>query len=107
MKKIQEFLKIDWSSTMLAPTIAGQDFHGNTYDLRKTLGISQESVGCWSSRINKEEALVIEEWMGGAMSVFNYKITSTSKERKKAIAVFYAWYNTRYFYRDSFSELIE
>lgn len=106
LKKIQAFLKIEWSPNMLVPTIAGQDFHGNTYDRRATFGISKESVGCWPSRIKKEEALVIEAWMSAVMSKFKYKITSTNKEQKLAMAVFYAWYNTRYFYRDSYMELV-
>jgi hypothetical protein len=100
--ELTERLGIDWNESLLRPTFLGQEFVGNNHHGKKFNGISAENMGKWSERISAFEAAVIEGWMYRSMDEWGYTQAYTKREQRKALEEFYAWYNCRYFYRDSF-----
>ena len=100
--KLTERLNIAWNESLLRPTFLGHDFAGNNHHGKKFNGISAEHMGKWPERISAFEAAVIEGWMHRSLETWGYAQAYTKKEQRKALQEFYAWYNCRYFYRDSF-----
>ena len=102
MRRILKFLDIEWHDTLLTPTFLGEQFYGNNHEGDAFSGVSSSNVGRWRDRINKNEACVIEAWMSDVMKYWGYQSEHCHDDQMAALAEFYAWYNSRYFYRDSF-----
>lgn len=104
MLNISSFLKLNWSATLLEPTVLGEKFNSNTYGNEKIYGISKKNVGRWRDRISYDECAVIEAWMKTAMLDWGYQLVTSHFERLSALERFYAKYNCKYFYKDVFVE---
>ena len=104
MTDLAHFLNIPFDLNFIKPTFLGKPFHGNNYQ-KKIHGISSENVGRWTERISEFEAGVIEYWLQDVMKFFGYEFSMTSEKASIFFSDFYKWYNCRYFYRDSFSNV--
>ena len=102
VKKISKFLSLDFSQTMLIPTNLGEKYLGNNFDGEKFNSISQKNVGRWRDRITQKEAKIIEFWLSDYMKLWGYKTQYDPSETQIAFSEFYDWYNSEYFYKDSF-----
>jgi hypothetical protein len=98
------FLGWEYSDTMLSPTILGSKNEGNSHEGKRFSGISGENAGAWRSRISEDEAKIVEYWCEREMLDWGYEPAFDALERQKAFAAFYEWYNSRYFFADSFAE---
>ena len=103
MKLIVNQLNIGWDDKLLEPTMLGEDFFGNNHSGKKFKGISVENLGRWRERITNAEACLIEGWMADVMQFWGYHSEYKRSEQLRALADFYAWYNSKYFFKDSFS----
>lgn len=103
MRTIMSKLNIPWEDSLLQPTRLGEMYAGNSHDGLKFKEVSNVNVGRWRTRISDYEACVIEAWMRHVMGRWNYELCYTNAEHASALEKFYAWYNCRYFYRDSFA----
>ena len=104
MKDLAEFLDVSFGQTLLTPTMQGKGFAGNNYDGLKFGGISTKNVGRWRDRISEKEAMIIEYWMEAEMKSAGYETVFPIKDCQTAFGEFYAWYNSKYFFRDAFSK---
>lgn len=103
MINICKFLKVEFNSNLLQPTILGQNTKGNNYEGESFLKISSKNVDRWKERINKNEAQLIEFNFQNEMKKFNYKLSYDLKKiDHKILSDFYEWTNYNYFYYDSF-----
>jgi hypothetical protein len=107
MDGLVRFMDISWEDSLLRPTLLGEFFSGNSHEGKKFSGISEESVGRWKDRITKFEASVIEGWMATSMASWGYPLEYGHDEHVRALSDFYSWYNSKYFYRDSFGSKSE
>jgi len=98
------FLGWEYSDTMLSPTILGSKNEGNSHEGKRFSGISGENAGAWRSRISEDEAKIVEYWCEREMLDWGYEPAFDALERQKAFAAFYEWYNSRYFFADSFAK---
>lgn len=103
MRKVAEFIGIEFDDCMLHPTILGQRFEGNSHEGKKFTSISKENVGNWRKRIAAFEAQVIEFWLEDVMKMWQYERAFTSRECANSVGDFYKWYNCKFFFHDSFS----
>lgn len=104
IKEISKFLNINFNEELLNPTSFGESYQGNSFEGKKFNGVSNSNVNKWQSRITMEEAQIIEYWLYDVMNYWGYKMKYSLFDSEKAFADFYNWYNTRYFYRDSFAK---
>ena len=104
LKKITNDLKINWSNNLTSPTFLGNEFLGNNHLGDKFKGIVSSNIGRWKERISKNEACVIEGWLSDIMTYWGYKLEYTHDEHLAALSNFYAWYNCKYFFKDSFQQ---
>jgi hypothetical protein len=102
MRELSSFLNIDFSDSMLRPTLLGREYYGNSYDTKSISGISSNNVGRWRARISKDEAAVIEFYMSDIMSFWGYEPCLNEVDSIDSFAEFYKWYNCEYFYYDAF-----
>jgi hypothetical protein len=98
------FLGWPYSDSMLSPTILGTTNQGNSHEGKRFSGISSENAGAWRSRISEDEAKIVEYWCEREMLDWGYEPAFDAIERQKAFAKFYEWYNSRYFFSDSFTK---
>ncbi len=102
LKKITKDLKIEWHNNLKSPTFLGGKFAGNNLAGDKFEGISSNNVGRWRERISKNEACIIEGWLADIMTYWGYKLEYSHDDHLNALSDFYAWYNCKYFFKDSF-----
>ena len=102
IKKVIEKLKIEWHDNLKSPTFLGGEFKGNNHTGDQFQGISSNNVGKWKKRISKNEACIIEGWLSDIMTYWGYSLEYSHRDHVNALSEFYAWYNCRYFFRDSF-----
>lgn len=100
LKKICNFLKIDFDPILLKPTFFGNITTGNNYDGEKKSSISKKNSGRWKIRLNSYEVSIIEFFLKDMMKNFNYKTFGSIN--LSDISKYYKWYNYNYFYKDSF-----
>ncbi|MCF7981571.1 MAG: sulfotransferase [Pseudomonadales bacterium] len=103
MRQISSILDIKFSSILLEPTFFGIPYRGNSHEGKVFQGISNASIGKWTTRISLEESQIIEFWLQDEMEYWGYDLKSPVSDSHDAFATFYNLYNTRYFYNDSFS----
>ena len=104
LARVCEFLGWEFSESMLLPTVLGSKNEGNSHEGKRFSGISSENAGAWRSRISEEEAKIVEYWCEREMQDWGYELAFDAVERQKAFATFYEWYNSRYFFFDSFAK---
>lgn len=102
LETLCRFLGWEFDNAMLSPTVMGVPQAGNSHDGKAFTNISADNAGAWSKRISAEEAKVIEYWCEREMNDWGYAPAFDPAERQRAFAEFYSWYNSRYFFRDSF-----
>lgn len=103
MKSVIKKLDIDWADRLLEPTVLGEAFSGNNHSGKKFSGVSAENLGRWRERITESEAALVEGWMADVMHYWGYHPEYEKNAQLRSIANFYAWYNCKYFFKDSFS----
>ena len=101
LKKLTNFLEIDFNEFMLKPSIMGKPYHGNSHEGKIFDGISRENVNNWKSRISAEEAKIIEYSLEDQMIEWGYELQYSQLASQRAYAKFYEWNNCKYFYHDS------
>lgn len=104
MRKAAAFGNFSFDECLLSPSVAGAAYKGNSHDRIVMSGISSTNVGRWRERISDEEAMIIEFWLGAEMERVGYQRQFTESEAMSAFSKFYDWYNTKYFFSDSFSK---
>lgn len=104
LTRVCDFLGWEFSDTMLSPTVLGSADRGNNHDGKRFSGISSANAGAWRERISEEEAKIVEYWCEREMLDWNYSLVFEATERQQAFAKFYEWYNSRYFFADSFTK---
>lgn len=104
MRSVADFLKLPYDPVLIYPTESGEEYKGNSHEGTRFSGLSSRNVSRWRSRISEEEAKVIEYWMRDVMEKFSYEPTYSEIDAQNAFSRFYEWYNTRYFYKDSFQQ---
>lgn len=72
LRRLSEFLGIDWDVSMMKPTRAGEGWAGNSMFAIQFNGISADSVRRWMESLASEDAAVIEWLARGLMEQFGY-----------------------------------
>jgi len=103
MRKVAAFGDFSFDDCLLSPSVTGAAYTGNSHDGVEMRGISSVNVGRWRERISDEEAMIIEFWLGEEMERYGYQRQFPEAEAVAAFSGFYDWYNTKYFYSDSFA----
>lgn len=98
------FLGIRFDPVLLRPTKMGRHFSGNSHEGDRFHGIEKAKAGAWQKRIRDDEARIIEHWCATEMSTWGYTPCFSPSDRQASFSAFYKWYNTRYFYQDSFQD---
>ena len=101
LKTLSNFLQIDFTDSMMEPSILGKPYHGNSYEGKIFNGISRENVSNWKRRISENEAKIIEYSLEDLMINWGYELQYSQLESQRAYAKFYEWNNCKYFYHDS------
>ena len=60
MNQLSEFLQIEFSETLLKPSVFGQDWYGNSTRVKKKKSIDANEVGKYLSNLNKNEINFLE-----------------------------------------------
>lgn len=102
LESLCRFLGWEFDNAMLSPTVLGVSQAGNSHEGKAFTSISADNAGAWRKRISADEAKVIEYWCEREMQDWKYPLAFDAAERQRAFAEFYSWYNSRYFFRDSF-----
>lgn len=102
LKKITNFLKINFHENLLKPTFLGGKYSGNNHDGKKFNQISSINVNRNKERIHKQEIQIIEAWLKDIMIYWGYNCKSNHVKNVSALNNFYSWYNFKYFFKDSF-----
>lgn len=103
MRNISNFLNIEFSSSMIKPTVFGAITNGNNFDKINLSSVSNINANNWKNRILDEEAKIIEYNFKHLMDYFNYEICFTLDEQVLSQSNYYKWLNYRYFYHDRFN----
>jgi hypothetical protein len=103
MKKLCEFLNINFSEDLLTPTVLGSQTYGNNFGKLKLKEISKINIGNWSKRIDNEEAAILEHYFEKFMKKYKYKLNFEKDFKHKSVVEFYKLINHKYFFYDRFS----
>lgn len=104
MRDLCNWLGIEFSDTMLVPSVLGATTAGNSYDNEYFFDISTMNVGRWSERILPEEAKIIEYYFSQVMEEFGYPKTFEEADTLTCVGDFYKWLNYDSFYYDRFAQ---
>lgn len=102
MRSISDFLSIGFHDTLITPTSFGENYHGNNFEGVKFAGLGSVNVNRWPERITENEAGILEYWLADLMNYWGYELRVDKQRAQSFFAEFYEWYNTKYFYKDSF-----
>lgn len=103
MSDLADFCDINYLESLSRPTLIGEQEKGNSHEGIKFDGISNINVNRWRERISEFEAGVIEFWMDDVMNYWGYRKMIDSNKASDSFREFYNWYNSRYFYYDSYA----
>ena len=101
MKRLTEFLQIDYDSCLIEPTILGTPYKGNNFS-KLLKGIDEGNINNWRKRISKDECCVIEYFMHDVMNEWGYKLEYSLEFSERIFSKFYEKMNSKYFYKNSF-----
>lgn len=102
MQRICGFLKISFQDTLLTPTVLGEVYKGNNHKKVEFNGISAQNVGRWKERLNRYEISVLNFYLSDSINYWDYEKVQATEIDIGDVSKFYKWYNTKYFYKDSF-----
>lgn len=102
MKRISEYLKIEYCDSLMRPTKENITYLGNSHDKNKFTSVSSSNVGRFSERAEEWEIAVIEALCLDVMRYFGYSCVTSQSDREAALEKFYVFYNHEYFYYDKF-----
>lgn len=102
MKEIAAWLGIEFSSSLLKPTKAGEQTKGNSFREKEFKGVDDSHKGKWKDRISEKHSQVVEFYLSDVMKRYGYELTFDKTEARRSVAEFYKWSNYKYFYFDSF-----
>ena len=93
LRRVCEFLGIQFRPTLLVPTFCGQVWEGNNHELKKFRSISQGNVNRWRERIDEHEARVLEYHFWDVMPKYGYALTYDLQDAADAAREHYKWFN--------------
>lgn len=93
MKQVCEFLQIQYSESLLYPTVCGKFWPGNNFEGKVFKKPSSENVGRWKDRISKEDAALMEFHFKEVMEKFDYQFAFSEQEQAQAAMEHYKWFN--------------
>lgn len=93
VKKICDFVEIQYEENLLQPTVFGHHWRGNNLEDKNFKGISSSNINEWENRILKSEAYLIEYYFRSLMEHFNYEIKFDINNQIDAAVKHYNWYN--------------
>ena len=93
IRRLSNFLKIDYNKISYKPTFCGVPWPGNNFDSKEFKNISKSQSGSWINRISEMEAALIEFHFLNLIKKFNFKVFFTPKERSIAAMEHYKWLN--------------
>lgn len=102
MRKLTSFLQINWSDTLLAPTVFGVPYTGNNHRGISFSGISGMHVGRWRERMSDFYSQVIEFSFYDLMEFWGYHRVFSMTDAMRSYAKFYDLYNKEFFFFDRF-----
>jgi hypothetical protein len=85
LRRICDFLKIEWDDCLFQPTRAGSYWSGNSMHNHNFSSISSSSLGKYKELLTEEEIKSLEAWLGPIMAEHGY----LSKSYKHYIRLFY------------------
>lgn len=103
MRRLAEWVGIDFHPSLVSPTRFGEGFVGNSHDGDTFHGVSTKNLGRWYERITEGDVGVIEFWLRDVMDDWDYQTSLDPDTAAAHFADFYDWYNCQYFYADSFA----
>ena len=77
MGTVCEYLDINFSETMLVPTLVGKPFSGNSGYRQSFSGVSSESLVRWRTTLSQSEITQIQSLLGRWMRQFSYEFEET------------------------------
>jgi len=93
MRKLCDFLSIEYSSSLLVPTYLGLPWKGNNFDGLSFSKPDPVNAGRWKERITEHEAGVIEFHGRDLMLAHNYELSIDPALASRAAAEHYKWHN--------------
>jgi hypothetical protein len=79
MQQVVDFLDIEWSDRLVAPTRNGNPWTGNSMYGRDFSGISTDSMGKYKTELPDAQRLFIEAWLSKLMGRFGWDVGGASK----------------------------
>ena len=81
MRKLAEFLEIDFGPCLLHPSKVGQRWGGNSADRASDFqAISTEPIDRWKSVLKPQEVAWIERYCGDLMVKLGYELTGAMRQ---------------------------
>jgi hypothetical protein len=102
MKRISEFLSIEFSNSLLVPTVLSSSTKGNNWEGDKFYQITNKNINRWKERLTEKEAKIIEFHFSSLMKKYNYLTEYDLESTITEAAEFYKWSNYHYYFKDSF-----
>ena len=93
MRRISEFLGIEYNKCLLQPTACGKLWQGNNFNKMEFTKTSTVNVGRWKERITEEETKLIEFHFQDVMNNYGYKPAYETIDCIDAVVEHYKWYN--------------
>jgi hypothetical protein len=82
LQKVKDFLQIDWDTSLVAPTRAGEQWRGNSMFSgvsNEFQSISAAPVGRWKEKLPLSDALAIEMSIGSLLEECEYSVSACSE----------------------------
>lgn len=86
LKKLAEFLDIDWDVSLTTPSRAGENWLGNSMFANEFKGISTAPVSRWVERLAPGDTAVIELMTQAQMDAFQYQMASQGRPSQSLAA---------------------
>ena len=73
MKKVADFIGIQYDSSLLTPSVAGNLWHGNSSNEKQFHNINSSRVSKWSQELSESEVILIEYFLKDYLDKWNYQ----------------------------------
>ncbi len=87
LKRLVEFLDIDWQPSLTSPTRAGEIWKGNSMFMQEFNQISAAPIGRWKNHLNPQDAAVIEWFSRNWMKKLAYPLENLSATNPRLVSV--------------------
>jgi protein-tyrosine sulfotransferase len=104
LRRLVDFLQIDWNPSLAAPTRAGEGWQGNSMFADQFQGISAAPVRRWKESLSPQDAAVIELLAKSPMQAFAYPLSEDKGKLELALGArwrLFTWPIRRRFTRRS------